>query len=203
MFLNDYRWVLASRSPRRQLLLRDAGFEFDIIPASDSAEDAIRSDESPIQYVKRLARQKAEDVAETLRIGKKKLTDIDSRPVAVIGCDTIAVCHGEIFGKPIDVNDARRMLKKLCGNEHEVISGLCLITIATGKTAVQYDRTILFMRPMTDETLETYLCSQQWKGKAGAFGYQDGNDWLTIVSGSESNVVGLPFELLMKMICTE
>ncbi|MDR1492001.1 MAG: Maf family protein [Planctomycetaceae bacterium] len=196
----DYHWILASRSPRRRQLLRDAGWEFDVIPASDVAEDTIRPKELPSQYAERLARQKAEDVANAFLSGKKEGIGKDSRPIAVIGCDTIAVCHGEILGKPIDVNDARRMLQMLRGNEHEAISGLCLIDVASGKKKVQHDRTILFMRDVADETLENYLCSRQWEGKAGAFGYQDGNDWLTLVSGSESNVVGLPLELLMKMI---
>ncbi|MDR1384655.1 MAG: Maf family protein [Planctomycetaceae bacterium] len=200
MLLNGYHWILASRSPRRRQLLRDMGFGFDVIPASDNAEDAIQPDELPTQYVERLARQKAEDVADSHCMRKKTLSDQDSRPLVVIGCDTVAVCHNEILGKPKDVNEARRMLKMLRGNEHEVISGLCLIHVATGKTIIQHDRTVLFMNNISDEILETYLCTQQWQEKAGAFGYQDGINWMTIVSGSESNVVGLPLELLIRMM---
>ena len=196
----EYHWVLASRSPRRRQLLADAGFRFDVIAASDTAEDAIRTGETPAQYVARLARQKAGDVAGLIRRGEIAFADAASRPVFVIGCDTVAVCNGEILGKPQNIDDARRMLRLLGGNRHEALSGLCLIPTATGETFVETECTVLYMHTMTDELLEAYLASHQWEGKAGAFGYQDGLDWLEIVEGSESNVVGLPLELLGKMM---
>jgi septum formation protein len=88
----------------------------------------------------------------------------------------------------------------LGGKRHETLSGLCLINTASGETFVDVERTILFMHAMPDETLEVYLASRQWEGRAGAFGYQNPPGWLEIVEGSESNVVGLPLELLGKLI---
>lgn len=186
-------------------MLAKAGFCFDVISASDAAEDGLRDNETPTEFVTRQARQKANDVAGLFRRGEIALTDVgltdgESRPMIVIGCDTIALCNGEILGKPRDVDDARRMLRLLGGNRHEALSGLCLVDMAASQTQVETERTILYMHPLTDKTLEQYLASNQWQGKAGAFGYQDGIDWLEIVEGSESNVVGLPLELLAKMI---
>ena len=195
-----WHWILASASPRRRQLLADAGFRFDVIAASDAAEDAIRANETPAQYVVRLARQKAEEVSRLIRRGEIAFADAALRPAIVIGCDTVAVCNGEILGKPQNIDDARRMLRLLGGNRHEALSGLCLIPTATDETFVEVERTVLYMHVMTDESLEAYLVSHQWEGKAGAFGYQDGVDWLEIVEGSESNVVGLPLELLAKMM---
>ena len=196
----DYHWVLASASPRRRQLLAEAGFRFDVIAASNAAEDAIRAGETPEQYVARQARQKADDVAGLIRRGEIAFGDAKRRPFVVIGCDTVAVCDGEILGKPQNIDDARRMLRLLGGKRHETLSGLCLINTASGETFVEVDRTILWMHKLTDESLEAYLTTCQWGGKAGAFGYQDGLDWLEILEGSESNVVGLPLELLGKMI---
>jgi len=195
----NYHWVLASASPRRRQLLAEAGFRFAVIAASATAEDAIRDGEVPSHYVARQARQKADDVAGLFRRGEIAFGDAERCPVIVIGCDTVAVCNDEILGKPQNIDDARRMLQLLGGRQHETLSGLCLIDAMSGKTFVDVERTVLFMHAMTDDVLEAYLTSRQWEGKAGAFGYQDGLDWLEIVQGSESNVVGLPLELLGKM----
>ena len=206
--IDRYHWILASASPRRRQLLAGAGFRFDVIPASPGAEDGIRDGETPAEYVVRQARQKAEDVAGLIRRGEIAFGDAARRPAVVIGCDTVAVCNGEmrcgsqcsLLGKPQNIDDARRMLRLLGGNRHEALSGLCLIHTTTGETSVEVERTVLYMHAMSDESLEAYLASHQWEGKAGAFGYQDGIDWLEIVEGSESNVVGLPLELLEKMM---
>ena len=202
--------ILASRSPRRRQLLSNAGAVFEVIPASDHAEDAIRPSESPTEYVQRLALQKAGDVAGRLRSGQIALrndfsaddsaSDKKMQKVIVLGCDTLAVCRGRILGKPNDAGDARRMLTLLQGNEHETLSGLCLIEWMTGRTLVDIARSTLFMHIIGEEILEKYLASGQWEGKAGAFGYQDGLPWLEITGGSESNVVGLPLELLDQLL---
>ena len=179
-------------------MLAEAGFCFDVISASDAAEDGIRADETPGEFVARQAYQKANDVAGQLRRGEIALDNL--RPTIIIGCDTVAVCEGEVLGKPCDMADARRMLQRLGGNRHEALSGLCLLNMTSGKTQIETHRTILYMRPWDEASLEIYLALRQWEGKAGAFGYQDGIDWLEIVEGSESNVVGLPLELLARMI---
>ena len=191
--MRNPHFILASRSPRRQQLLTDAGYQFRVIPASDAAEDTIRESEQPGDYVLRLAFQKAEDVVKRL--------DADAgRDAVVIACDTLVVAGNQILGKPKDKQDAARILKQLRGTVHEVLSGLCVWNVADQVYLTESDKTVMMMDPITDEQLESYLETGQWAGKAGAFGYQDGYDWLHIVQGSESNVVGLPMELLTRLI---
>lgn len=187
--------ILASRSPRRQELLQRAGYSFEVVPARDEAEDRRRKNETPTQYVLRLAQQKAEDVAVRLK------NDLEYRSEIVLGCDTIVVCRDMILGKPLDRCDAARILRMLRGTRHRVITGMCLFPISQNSPVVsQYDETILNMKNISDAELEAYLDTNLWQGKAGAFGYQDRNDWLRIEKGSESNVVGLPLELLKTLL---
>lgn len=182
--------ILASQSPRRRELMAEAGYQFSVIVPHDSAEDDARPGESPAQLVQRLAVQKAGDVA-----GK-----LGGAEAVVIGCDTVVECGGKILGKPADRTDARRMLDALCGQEHHVLSGLCLWKTPGGERLVRLALTRLRMDALSPEAIEEYLESGQWEGKAGAFGYQDRLGWIHIIEGSESNVVGLPMELLAEML---
>jgi len=180
--------VLASRSPRRRELLTDAGYEFTVLPADESAECGMCSGEAPVQLVARYARQKAADVAARIAAGR------------ILACDTVAELDGQIFGKPAHEDHARSMLRALRGREHLVHSGLCIWDIPGGQPQVRTATTLLRMDALDDATLEEYLASGEWEGKAGAFGYQDRLGWVHIVRGSETNVVGLPMELLAEML---
>lgn len=185
--------ILASNSPRRRELMTQAGFCFQVLPADGNVETPYDPEKfkSPAEFVSREALLKAQNVA-------RRFPEED---LVVIGCDTVAVCAGEILGKPDDRADAERMLRLLSGSEHEVISGLCLINPALpDETLVESVVTRLVMDPLSDEDLQAYLDSNQWQGKAGAFGYQDGISWLHILSGTESNVVGLPIERLEELL---
>lgn len=182
------RLILASRSPRRRELLAAAGYDFEVLPPSDDAEDDPRDNESPYDMVARLAQQKAADVARRVSAG------------LVLGCDTVAECDGHLLGKPDDIEHARAMLRILSGREHRVLSGLCLWPLPDGRPTVRVAETTLRMDRLEPAWLDRYLAGGQWQGKAGAFGYQDGLDWVHIIRGSESNVVGLPMELLAEMI---
>jgi septum formation protein len=183
--------VLASRSPRRRELLTAAGYDFDVCLPADSAECRICSGETPPQLVTRLAYQKAADVARRTENG------------LVLGCDTVVECRGQVLGKPVDMEHARTILRTLRGQEHRVLSGLCLMEAALSKPPWSFVRvavTTLQMDALSNEQIEEYLSTSKWEGKAGAFGYQDGLDWVHIVEGGESNVVGLPMELLAEML---
>jgi septum formation protein len=182
--------ILASTSPRRQQLLTDAGYEFTVVAPSQFAECGVCSRETPPELVARLAMQKAQDVAVRTERG------------IIIGCDTVAECCGQILGKPANQQHAREMLELLRGREHQVYSGVCLWRCPGDERHVQVEVTRLVMDAISDEELADYLATGQWEGKAGAFGYQDGLDWVHIQSGSESNVVGLPLELLEQMLVT-
>jgi septum formation protein len=188
MATNAPELILASRSPRRKELLREAGYAFRVVVPSETAECGVCSGESPTELVARLACQKAADVARRVAEGM------------VLGCDTLAVCRGQILGKPNDSEHARAMLSTLSGQEHRVLSGLCLWRVPGGQPAVRVAVTTLRMDALTRQQLDAYLAGGQWEGKAGAFGYQDGLDWVHVVEGSESNVVGLPMELLAEML---
>ncbi|MEX2174241.1 MAG: Maf family protein [Pirellulaceae bacterium] len=182
------RLILASSSPRRRELLAEAGYAFDVIPPHESAECGICSRETPPELVARLARQKAADVAARVDSG------------IVIGCDTVAECGGQILGKPKDREHAQQMLKLMRGREHHVYSGLCLWRRPGDQRRLEVDVTRLVMDSISDDDLAAYLATNAWEGKAGAFGYQDGLDWVHVVEGSESNVVGLPMELLKRLL---
>ena len=182
--------ILASASPRRRQLLVEAGFVFETLPPDEDAEDERRTNELPTEYVRRLAFQKAKNVANKVEQG------------IILGGDTVVLCGEDILEKPTDRDDARKMLRLLRGQTHSVLSGLCLIEKKIGSEMMIHQAvevTRLIMQPISDSILESYLDTEAWQGKSGAFGYQDGNDWITILEGSESNVVGLPLELFRTM----
>lgn len=180
--------ILASRSPRRRELLAEAGFRFRIVVPRESAEGGLCGGESPVEYVARLARQKAQDVVNQIDEG------------IVLAADTIAEFQGQILGKPIDERHARQMLTLLQGTTHFVHTGVCLWPSPEDEPLVGVNSTKLRMDKFSDTQLDEYLSSGAWEGKAGAFGYQDRLGWIQIIEGSESNVVGLPMEMLSDML---
>ncbi len=180
--------ILASGSPRRRELLQQAGYDFKVLRPSDAAECGVCSRETPPELVARLAYQKAADVATACPEG------------IVIGADTVAECRGRILGKPENREHARQMLRLMSGCVHHVYTGVCLWRRPDNKTLVKVDSTKLKMDSISDANLEAYLDTGDWQGKAGAFGFQDGLDWIHILVGSTSNVVGLPLELLADML---
>jgi septum formation protein len=138
--------------------------------------------------VARLAYQKAANVIEKIDSG------------LVVACDTVAECVAIILGKPENVDHAREMLRRLRGREHSVYSGLCIWDKETARRSIRVDVSQLKMDNISDSDLEDYLATEQWMGKAGAFGFQDGPDWIHLMRGSPTNVVGLPMELLALML---
>ncbi len=196
MYYRDCVLILASSSPQRARLLREANYQFRVVVPSPKAECGVCSRESPAELAMRLAYQKAADVAERL---PREPTWRDST-AAIVACDTVCECLGQTLGKPSDRNHARQMLQLLSGREHHVYSGLCVWSVATGRPALRVATTTLRMDRLGEAQIEEYLSSGQWEGKAGAFGYQDRAGWLHIVEGSESNVIGLPMELLEEML---
>ncbi len=184
----DEPLVLASGSPRRAQLLASAGYSFSVMVAGEDAECGVCSRETAPEMVARYAYRKAADVVAKLDSG------------LVLAADTVASCLGQILGKPRDQRHAEQILRLLSGRRHDVYTGVCLWSAQNKKCAVEVVRTELEMSPLTEKMLQHYLDSMKWEGKAGAFGYQDGNDWLRVRSGSESNVVGLPMERLAELL---
>ena len=151
-------------------------------------ECGVCSRESPAELVARLAFEKAADVAGQVGRG------------LVLACDTVAECDGQVLGKPDSEALARRMLELLSGREHRVLSGICLWDVPDGEPRTRVAITRLRMDRLRPEELAEYVASWQWEGKAGGFGYQDRLGWVHVIEGSESNVVGLPMELLAEMV---
>jgi len=181
--------VLASGSPRRRELLQAAGYVFTVDKPDDSVECGICSRETTPEMVARLAYQKAAAIAPS-HGGR-----------FVLAADTLASCRGRILGKPANREHAEEMLRLLSGRSHGVFTGVCLWDVDSGRRLVDVTQTKLRMASLTERTIDDYLESMKWEGKAGGFGYQDGNDWIQVVDGgSESNVVGLPMERLAELL---
>lgn len=180
--------ILASGSPRRAQLLTAAGYDFTVMVAADDAECGMCSRETAPEMVARYAYRKAADVVSRIDSG------------FVLAADTVASCVGQILGKPRNQEHAEEILRLLSGRRHDVYTGVCLWSAQQNRCVVDVVRTELEMLPLTENMLDEYLDSMKWEGKAGAFGYQDGHDWLFVRSGSESNVVGLPMERLVELL---
>jgi septum formation protein len=184
-------------------LLAAAGYDFEIVVPSTPDECGACSRVSPAELVLQIAFDKAKDVArQVLARGDCEVLSGAKQPRGglVLACDTLAEVEGQILGKPDDEAHARRMLELLRGREHRVLSGICLWDVPAGIPDLRVAVTKLKMDAISDAQLNEYLASGLWADKAGAFGYQDGWDWLHVRSGSESNVVGLPLEMLAEMI---
>jgi septum formation protein len=187
-FKNNNTLILASSSPRRQKLLLEANYNVVVQEPSVSAEDQHRGGESATDFVQRQAIQKAEDVALQHSYG------------VILGCDTVACFQDAILGKPNDRGHAQQILETLRGHQHAVLTGICLWLRPSNRTLIRCIETTLYLDNVSDNALQRYLDTNKWIGKAGAFGYQDGWDWLHIAHGSPSNVVGLPLEALAEML---
>jgi septum formation protein len=176
--------VLASKSPRRQQILRDAGITF-VVRSADVPE-VRRPGESPADYVRRLAQQKA--FAVTMAPDE-----------VVLGADTVVVVEGQVLEKPADARDAMRMLALLSGREHEVITGICLRSDA--RKIVDAATTRVRFVPLTREEMEAYVASGEPMDKAGAYAIQGlASKFIDRIEGSYSNVVGLPMALVYRLL---
>jgi septum formation protein len=179
------RLILASGSPRRLELLTRMGYEFET-RASDVDEHV---DAPPREAVMILARRKAMAAAEGLTSG------------VVLAADTLVAVDGEALGKPRDADEARAMLKKLSGREHEVFTGVCLLDAATGRQAVHAERTGVLFRTLTDSEIDGYVATGEPMDKAGAYGIQGGaSRFVTAINGSFENVMGLPVDSVGLML---
>ena len=214
--------ILASGSPRRRELLAAAGYEFEVLVPDDSVECGVCSERGPAGLVAELAFRKAAAVRmelaarnerideETGRQGDKESPTADLSPClpsprllrlpVVLAADTVAECDGMMLGKPCDESDARAMLRQLSGRQHRVLTGVCVWPAGAIEPSVRVAVTDLRMDPLSDALIDEYLATGQWDGKAGSVGYQDRLGWVHVQSGSETNVVGLPMELVAEML---
>lgn len=188
---NGRRFILASKSPRRRELLGLITPDFEIITADTDESCDIRE---PVELAEELAFRKACDVCRLL----KEQNDITPETV-IIGCDTVVCIKGEILGKPSDRSDAERMLRMLSGNCHTVTSGIALLK--NGKAAVRHETTEVYFDTLSNSEIDDYLSTDEPYDKAGAYGIQGyAARFIGRIEGCYHNVVGLPVNLLYRML---
>jgi len=172
--------ILASASPRRAEILRDAGFSFQTI--SSAVDETPLPSESPADMVQRLADAKAELIAARA-VG----------PAIIIAADTVVTLDGRIFGKPRSTDDARRMLKALSGRTHTVLTGVTLIRLPDIERSSFVESTLVHFVPLSDDDISRYLASGEPHDKAGAYAIQGlGGRFIPRIEGDYFNIVGLP-----------
>jgi nucleoside triphosphate pyrophosphatase len=178
--------VLASASPRRRELLAGLGLRFTVRPAD--VDETPRDGEDPGAYVLRLAQEKAAAVALP-----------ENTQELVLAADTTVVIDGEILGKPLDEEDARRMLRRLSGREHEVLTGLALCE-AGGREASAMETSRVRMAALSEDEIAWYAATREPLDKAGAYAIQGlGSLFVEAVAGNYSNVVGLPIPAVYRL----
>jgi septum formation protein len=181
--------ILASASPRRAELLRSAAIPF-TVDVADIAED-LKTGEKPVEHAERLAREKAEVVANR-NPGK-----------IVLGADTIVLVDDQILGKPRDPADAKRMLGLLSGRAHQVITGVAIVFLESDyrKLETRSEKTKVFFDKLTSADIEAYIATREPMDKAGAYAIQGiASRWITKIEGDYANVVGLPVALVWEML---
>ncbi len=176
------RLILASNSPRRRELLRNAGFEFEVVP--NDVDETYHSNESPSINAERIARLKAEAVA-------RRLGPADD--VVVLAADTIVVVEDTVLGKPRSPEDARAMLEKLSSRVHEVISGLAVMNAGGKRSVAAHEITRVYFRPLSADEIAAYVATGEPLDKAGAYAIQGrASRFVTRIEGCYFNVMGLP-----------
>lgn len=173
------RLILASASPRRQELLREAGYAFVIDPANINEDDTPRG-LRPGELAEYLARRKTEAVSA------RHPDDV------VLAADTVVAFAEQVLSKPKDAADARRMLRLLSGSVHSVITGVAVVRDSVSFSRHTRVLSAVHMRPLSDDEIEQYVAGGQWQGKAGGYGIQDPDPFVTRISGCLTNIVGLP-----------
>lgn len=181
--------ILASASPRRQTLLRDAGYAFRVEPAQVDEDGPLAEGRyPPAELALFLARAKAEAVAALF---PQDLT---------LAADTVVAVGGQSIGKPEDPSTAREMLRRLAGTTHAVITGLAFYRPAGAVARTVVVTSEVRMKPLRGDPLQRYLDSGLWKGKAGGYGIQDPGAPVELVSGSLTNVIGLPMDEVRQVL---
>jgi len=187
--VDDARLILASASPRRAHILRALGVPFRVV-VSD-VEESLLPGEDGASAAERLARRKAEEVARSRA----------AAGLPVLGADTVVICDGRVLGKPSSPSDAAAMLRLLSGRTHQVVTGVCLVGprgALSGREATE-----VAFAPLGEPEVAWYVATGEPMDKAGAY-HVDGRAalFITSVSGSPSNVAGLPVRLLLRL-CRE
>jgi nucleoside triphosphate pyrophosphatase len=190
----DSKIILASASPRRAEILRNAGFEFSVISAD--VDESLRAGESAPVYVERLAREKANAAAARLR-------SMNQNSGIIVAADTTVVLDGEILGKPESAEDAHRMLRSLSGKWHEVFTGLAVLPLAAAAPQEQLlvEQTRVQFAKLCENEIDDYVATGEPFDKAGAYAIQGlGGKFIPRIEGCYFNVMGLPLARLYEAL---
>jgi len=207
------RLILASASPRRAELLRSAGYDFEIHAVD--IDERSKPGESPAEYVDRLAKEKSSLALDELsrkgpaKAGPHVLDPQDASDVAsgfsrtgdvmALGADTAVVVGEAILGKPHDAEDAARMLRRLSGRSHQVMTGVCLQT--TQRSVSHVEISSVTFAPLTEDQIAWYVASGEGADKAGGYAIQGlASRFIPRIEGSYSNVVGLPIAVVSDLL---
>mgnify|MGYP005848508559 CR=1 FL=1 len=181
-------FILASASPRRKLLLKEAGYSFEVVVSN--VDESLYSTENitPQEHTKILA------LAKAVAVARKHPGQL------VMAADTVVDCDGKIIGKPADAEHAEEITRMLFSRPHEVVTGVAMIKPADGIKLVEAATTVIYPRKLTEAQIADHIKNGQWQGKAGAYGIQEtGDEFVKKIEGSFTNVIGLPMELVEKM----
>lgn len=184
-----FSFILASASPRRKNLLREAGYRFKVI-ASTIDESMFDVDEvTPLEHSLRLAVAKSAEVA------------VKYPRQFVLGADTVVDLEGKCIGKPEDAEDAERITRLLFSRPHKVITAVAIIRAEDKAEFIAAETTTVYPKMLTEEQIAGHIKSGNWRGKAGAYGIQEsGDEFVAKIEGSFTNVMGLPMEMVDKML---
>jgi len=179
--------ILASASPRRAEILRTVGWPFETLAVN--IDESRRTGEEAVAYVERVARAKADAAA------------LRAPGSTILGADTVVVIENEILGKPLDAEDARRMLRLLQNSWHLVLTGVALVNGETGSSRVAHEVTQVRFAAMNEGEISWYLATGEPKDKAGAYAIQGhGARFIKEIRGDYFNIVGLPVRLLYELL---
>jgi septum formation protein len=182
------RLVLASSSPRRAEILRQAEIPFEVV--APAVEEESRPGEPPVELVRRLAEEKARAAAVRVK-----------GPALVVGADTLVLLDGKVYGKPATAEEAAAMFRHYSGREHEVVTGIAVLRLPEGTLRVEHETTRVTFASMSEEEIADYIASGEPFDKAGAYAIQGrGGRYVTRIEGCYFNVMGLPLERLYRIL---
>lgn len=184
---SDPRLILASASPRRRSLLEEAGFVFEVHPTEIDETD-LPAQILPGEVAQHLAARKADAASE-------RFPD-----AVVLAADTVVAFGDRLIGKPVDAADALRMLQLLSGTTHIVITAVAIRHRDAGHSAETRVMSAVRVRQLTPREIDAYIAGGEWRDKAGGYGIQDPDPFVTRMTGSHSNIVGLPMTATRQLL---
>jgi septum formation protein len=186
---SNFPIILASSSPRRKQLLTEAGYNFTIIRPDIDESAFVDEANNPCECAERLALAKAKAVAEK------------HPQCLVLGADTVADFGGEIIGKAADAKEAEEITRRLFSRPHKVITAVAIVRISDRTEIVESDSTTVYPKKLAESQIAEHIKGGSWRGKAGAYAIQEGGDeFIERIEGSLTNVMGLPMELVQRLL---